>query len=441
VREQHIAIAVVQPTRTSAPGKTAWTIVLLLTTMLIGTALMAGIFGPLQEAARLSLKLSDFQISLIQGIGTGIPVAIFSIPIAWVIDHGHRQRLLLSLMGVCAVGTLWTGFADGFASLFMARMLCSLGALSGLAVVVSMAADLSPADRRGRVMLVLTLGVWVGAAAAFAVGGTLFSYFEHNPRDLFGTSSAWRQTHFVIGLAGALLIAPLLFVREPLRHEVEQTSSALRPALKALWAKRRFLTPLFIGQLGVVMADTAAGIWAAPVLIRNYHLQPGEFGAWLGGLILVSGVLGSVVGGYTADRGHRTGRRGGLFYGAIVAAVIGTPTALFCVMPTLPGFALLLGLLLFCGTIISLTSAIAVAVLVPNEERGLCMAVFGIIRSIIGLSVAPTLVTLGSSAMGGEHYLAPALAMVGIATGILSFVGYGFAAKNAPSSPTAIAAA
>jgi MFS family permease len=419
---------------TSAPIlRTVWTAIFILTLMMFGGALMRGAFGPLQEAARLELGLSDFQISLIQGIGTGAPVALFSIPIAWGIDHGNRRLLLIALLAICAAGTLWTALADGFSTLFMARVLSSLGATCCVAVVISLAADLSKADGRGRALISLALGAWSGAAAAFALGGGLYSYFLQHPLGMFGTMSAWRESHMVLGIVGALLSLCPFFISEPARHEVELANAPLRVALRVMWGKRAFLAPLFLGQIGVTIADTAATIWAAPVLIRNYNLEPGQFAAWMGGLILVTGIVGSVFGGLTADWGQRSGRRGGLLVGAVVATAIGIPAAIYPVMPTVTGFGVMFGMLILAGVTTGIVSSTAVAVLIPNEERGITIAVFGVINSFVGLSLAPTVVTLASSAMGGEQHLASALAGTGVITGILALVGYFFAARNAPT--------
>jgi predicted MFS family arabinose efflux permease len=76
---------------------TVWSAVLLLAAVLFAGGMIRTVFSPLQEAAKLDLKLSDFAISLVQGIATGAPVALVSIPLAWVIDHGRRVRLLIIL--------------------------------------------------------------------------------------------------------------------------------------------------------------------------------------------------------------------------------------------------------------------------------------------------------------------------------------------------------
>ena len=125
------------------------------------------------------------------------------------------------------------------------------------------------------------------------------------------------------------------------------------------------------------MADTAASIWATPVLIRQYHLQPAAFAGWVGGLILISGATGSVLAGFAADFGHKTGRRGGLLFSAVVATAVGIPAAFFPVMPTLAGFQFCFFFLLLTGTVCSVVASTSVTVLMPNEERGATMAAFG----------------------------------------------------------------
>jgi hypothetical protein len=91
-----------------------------------------------------------------------------------------------------------------------------------------------------------------------------------------------------------------------------------------------------------------------------------------------------------------------------------------------------MGVMAASGTAIGLVSSTCIAVLIPNEERGACMALYGVVRTVLGLSVAPSLVTFGSWAMGGEQYLAPALAVVGVLTGMLSLIAFLLAMRNAP---------
>jgi MFS family permease len=411
---------------------TAWGPIIVLSLTLLAGAAMRSVFGPLQEAAMLELQLTDFQMSLVQGLGTGIPGAIIGLLIAWIIDHGRRVRLLIALLSVCALGTIGMSFARDFGGLLLGRMSTGVSADCSAGVVISLASDYCIRQQRGRAMLTMGLGLLTGMALGFWLGGALLDSLPSTRMAWLAALSPWRKVHLVMGLGGALGLVPLLLLQEPERREVQQSAGALRPLLRSLWGKRAFLIPFFVAQLGVTLADTAATIWAAPVLIRNYHLQPQQFAGWMGGLLFIGGLAGSIFGGCSADWGQKSARRGALLAGAVVAAALSVPAALFPIMSTVGGFAVMMGVMTLSGTASGLVASTTVAVLIPNEERGTCMALYGVIRSVLGLSIAPTLVTFSSWAMGGEQHLAPALATVGVLTGTLSLAAYLLAMRNAP---------
>jgi MFS family permease len=152
----------------------------------------------------------------------------------------------------------------------------------------------------------------------------------------------------------------------------------------------------------------------------------------MGALVLVSGIGGTLLGGFAADWGQKSGRQGGLLLGALIAAALGVPAALFPVAPTVTWFAVAFGLLSLCGAITGLITSVALTVLIPNEVRGLCIGAFIAFAGLIGFGVAPSLVTAISSLLGGESHLGPALAIVGVATGALSVVGFLLAMRRAP---------
>ena len=418
--------------------KTAWRAVLMLSLVVMAAGVVRLAFSPLQEAAKAELNLSDYQISLIQGIAAALPMALIAIPLGWLTDHSKRTRLMMILGMIWTAGMVGTAFAQSFEQVFLARMLAGLGAMSIVPVAISVLADLSLPESRGRAMLFVSMGNTFGPALAFVGGGALVTAFAAG-LDLPGLSlTPWRETALVIGIASAVLLIPQMLVREPVRHEVENAGASLKAMARALWARRRFLLPLFVGQISVIMADAAAGVWAVPVLQRDLGQSVGEAAALLGGLLLLAGILGPVIGGFVADRGHKSSVRGGILIGAVVASAIGVPAALFPILTGVPAFGFVLFLLLMAGSMTGLITATAIAVLVPNEERGVCLGAFMILGALIGLGLSPMLVSLGSQALGGEAHLAPALAIVGVTTGLVLLAGFVLAIRNAPERPVAV---
>ena len=66
------------------------------------------------------------------------------------------------------------------------------------------------------------------------------------------------------------------------------------------------------------------------------------------------------------------------------------------------------------GTITGLITSVALTVLLPNELRGLSIGAFIAIAGLIGFGIAPSLVTMVSTLLGGEAMLREALAIVGV---------------------------
>jgi MFS family permease len=407
---------------------------LLLTglAMLVGFTMMQS-FGIMAESAKAELHLTDTALAVVQGVSAAIPMVLLSVPIGIWVDRWNRTIILLILAAGWTLGTFITAAAPNTEILFLGRLLTAIGTTGGLTTVLSLASDYCRPDQRGRALLIPNIAKAAGIAAGFAVAGLLLGKISasHWPA-LFGASS-WRSAQWFLGFGSALCILPLMLLREPERHEVEAGPSApLKVVLAELKARRRWIIPLFVGQTSVVMADAAAAIWVSPVLERSYGLQPGEFGGWLGALVLASGIVGSAIGGLVADAGQKSRMRGGLLVGSLVAAAIGVPSALFPLMPNVPLFAVAIGALMLAGNITGMGASVALTVWLPNELRGLGIGAFIAVAGLIGFGIAPTLVTLVSHLLGGEAQLAPALGIVGVAVSLISVGGFWLAIRNGP---------
>ncbi|MFN4041908.1 MAG: MFS transporter [Brevundimonas sp.] len=422
----------VDAVRVRAAPSVGWTILLLAVAVASGSTIQSA-FSPFAEITKADMGLSDLQLSYLQGLAIAVPAILVSIPLGWLVDHKTRRWLLVGMSLVWTAGQLMTVWADDFNTMMAARMVASLGGTCVLPIVISMAADLCRPETRGRSLLLLSIGKYVGTALAFGAGGALFGWLAARPEPLFEGLSAWRQAHLLVALASAGLTALFLIIREPERREVALKSASLGQSAAALWSRRAFLIPLFIGQISVIMADNAALTWTAPVLSRQFGLSPEDFAGWVGGLVLAAGVAGSVIGGIAADAGHRWRPGKGLLLGAVVASLIALPCAVFPLAPTVPMFALLLGVLLLAGTATGLLTATAIAVLVPNEFRGLCLGAFIVFGVLFGFGIAPTLVTVGSQILGGESQLGLSLAVVGLASGAIAVLAFVLAMMRAPS--------
>ncbi|TWB60559.1 MFS transporter [Nitrospirillum viridazoti] len=401
--------------------------------MVLALAMLAGmvartLLSPVQELAKADMGLSDNQMGLIQGMALALPVAVLAVPIGRLVDRTRRVTLLLALSALWISGTVLSGLAWDFASLFVGRMLVGLGAAGAVPAILSLTADLSTPERRGRAVMVMVIGQAAGMAAAFAGGGALVGTLAPVAGLPLGLT-AWRATMLLVALMMLAPTALLVWQAEPARQEGTtdarpEVPPRLGPALAELWRLRRLVAPLMAGMITVNMGDAAATVWAVPVLTRSFGLQPADFGGWMGVLLGLSGAGGTVLGGLVADWGHKRNAKGGILWGALGGAALSVPAALFALAPGVPLFALLLALLMVAGAIVAVGVASAITLLVPNHLRGLCLGLMSALGVFISLGLAPSIVSLLAQAFGGEEHLPLALALEGAVAslvGVLTF--------------------
>lgn len=416
----------------SAFRKTKWSVIWLLTLTLFSALTVGGLMAPIQEAVKADLNITDTQLGLMAGLASAVPIALLSVPLAWMVDHGTRTRLLVILASLWAIGTIGTAFVSDFTSLFLVRLVAGIGGSCAFPVLISILADVCMPDRRGRSMLLVSIGAWAGAAAAFAIGGGLYGYLEAHPAFGVANMPAWRETHLIVGIVAAFLVLPLFLIKEPPRYEVETTSTDIREVVRAFWRRRNFLAPLFLGQLTGGIAEGAAAMWLGSLMGRQFGMGPGQSGPLIGMIILGAGILGSIIGGFTADAGNKLKIRGGILLPALIATALTVPAGAYSIMPSVAGFAWTLFALLVGGTVVNLVSSAAIAVLIPNEERAMCLAGQKIASTVFGALLMITLIPWMTTAFKGPGGLALAVAIVGVGTGVLSTIGFWLAMINAP---------
>ncbi|WP_296945011.1 MFS transporter [uncultured Massilia sp.] len=423
------------PVRNAAIG-------LVMLALFTGTAARY-VLSPIQELVKADLGLGDNQVALLQGLALALPTALISLPMGRLVDRTRRNRLLAWLALLCAAGSVLGALAQDFAGAFVARMMIGAAVAAGQPAALSLVADLTEPAVRGRMVTLISLGQVAGSTVAYALAGVLLAWL---PAALpaggaLAALAPWRLVLLAFAAAVLASSVALLFLREPARREAgAQDGTALRAALRALWGYRHFLLPLAGGMVTIGMADAAAAIWAVPILTRNFHQAPADFGAWMGMLNLVSGIVGAVLGGVTADLGQRRRGHGGALAGAVAGAALSIPAALFAVAPGVGGFAILLALLLTAGACANIAATSAVMVVLPNRLRGTCLSLLVAGIALVAFGIAPLLVSLGARALARDADLTVPLACVGVVTSILATVAFARAMRAAghaiPSEPT-----
>ena len=126
-------------------------------------AVFATLKGPL-------FALSDSQVGLMNSAFIWL-YALVGLPLGRMADTWSRKKLLASGMLVWSALTAASGMCTSFAQLFVVRLGVGLGEASCAPAASSLIGDMFPAHKRSNALSVFMLGLPIGIALSFLVGG------------------------------------------------------------------------------------------------------------------------------------------------------------------------------------------------------------------------------------------------------------------------------
>jgi MFS family permease len=222
--------------------------------------------------------------------------AVAALPFGYWADRGVRRTVVGVGVGIWSIATLFTGFARNFFQLFLSRAVLGIGEASYYPAGTSLLSDYFPKDQRGRVMSIWGVGSTIGIAVGFAGGGYI--------ADKFG----WRDAFFFAAIPGILFALLAFGLREPLRGSVEGRGPALRQTRDA--NLRTFLNLIRIPTLrATILSQTALyfvlasnAFWLPTLLVRRFDLSVSQAGLFAGIVLVLGGLIGTLAGGWIADR-------------------------------------------------------------------------------------------------------------------------------------------
>lgn len=359
------------------------------------------ILSLLVEPLEHDLRLSDTQISLLQGVSFALFMAAAGLPIGRLVDTGRRTAILAT--GVLAWGA--TTLGCGFASSFWQLMLLRMGVGAGEAVLTpsahSIIADAAPENRLGLALGVFGIGSYIGLGLAFILGAGVLAGVSHlGPVHLqgFGVFKIWQLVFLAVGAPALPMALWALSLPEPARPaSASGTDHSIKAGARyfAGHAASVGLVNLTGGFISV--AAYAGSAWYPSFLIRDFHWPAPAAGLGFGLSVMVCGAVGVIGGGLLGDfvqsRGYASGRLMAMGVMAACAApfacaapLMGTPvTSLLLNVPALLFMSMGLGLLP------SVQQAIA-----PSHLRGSVSALGTLTVNLIGLGLGPTLTALAT---------------------------------------------
>jgi MFS family permease len=252
----------------------AWWVVtviaLALTLSLMDRMIIALMIQPIKH----DLRLTDTQISLLQGLAFAILHVIAGLPLGRLADRWNRRTLAGISVLAWSVMTAACGQANSFSQLFAARLGVGVGEAGLSPAAVSLISDYFPPHKRTRRLAFLSIGTTAGAGLAMMFGGAIVHTVgaTGNVRiPLLGVLRGWQAVFMSLGVFGTLFCGTLFALREPVRRERTAANAAsVAQVFLFLWTRKRFFIAQFLGPSFSVLTLIAFHSWAPTLFIRRF---------------------------------------------------------------------------------------------------------------------------------------------------------------------------
>jgi MFS family permease len=337
--------------------------------------------GVVVEPIRKEFHLTDTQIGALSTYMT-ILYAFVGLPLGRIADSWSRKKLLAIGVLVWSILTAAGGFVTTYAMLMISRLGVGVGEAVCAPTGTSWIGDVVPAAKRGRALSFFMLGVPVGIALSFAVGGPVAQAF------------GWRRALMLAAGPAILLIPALLALKEPKRGAAEARpfTGEERPSA---WSLLKIPTFWWIIASGAMVNFNlyVIGTFLPAFLTRFHGLTVGQAGIWAGIGHGVSGVAGGITAGFIGDWAIHRWKNGRMLV-ASFAALLAAPASFLGILApagsVLPAILLLMfwyGLMnMYYGNVYS-----ALQDIVSPSLRGTAMAGYFMAMYLLGASFGPIL--------------------------------------------------
>jgi MFS transporter, Spinster family, sphingosine-1-phosphate transporter len=256
--------------------------------------------------------------------------AIAVLPLGIWADRGIRKNIVALCVGIWSVATVLAGLTFNFLQLFSVRSVLGIGEAGYAPASLSLLGDFFSKEKRGRVLAYWSAGTLLGAAIGFSLGGLV--------ADAFG----WRYAFFIVGIPG--LIAAFLAWRmlEPKRgvfedvegseHEADsvQAHGNIGKDFIGTLKKLRHIPTYWTLVAALVFSFFTIGgtsFWLPSYFVSSFHLSVSRAGLISGAVLVGSGLIGTVIGGWLADLVQRRRPEGRLLVAAF-GFLVGAPLVL-----------------------------------------------------------------------------------------------------------------
>ncbi len=410
----------------------AWYMVILLLVIYTFSFIDRQILSLLGPAIKADFGISDTEFGLLVGFAFAFFYTLIGLFCARIADSRSRVGLIAVGLFLWSLATAASSLAKNFVQLFVLRMGVGVGEATLGPAANSIIADSFPKRKLATALSVYSMGIPVGSALAFIIGGAIIPIADSMP-DVsfwsFSVETGWKKALLLVGLPGILLTLLVLTLKEPPRHGQIGDAKAIPLSEVFSFFMSRFKA-YFSVCFGVSM-NAAFGFGSVVFLaffFGRYHgLSGAEVGTTFGAISIVTGPLGLLFGGYLADKWFREGKKDAHIRALMMAPIgFAIPAVTIAFVDNTAVAWVLLGISNFFVNSPSGVAYASLQIITPNQMRGQIISIYIMSTSLIGYGGGPFAIGLMSDYLyDGADALRWAyltIALVTIPMGILTFV-------------------
>jgi MFS family permease len=351
---------------------------------------------------------------------------IFVFPTSLLIDRWSRKNAIGVMAVLWSIAAAASAFTRNFTQLFITRTAIGVGEAGYAPGGTAMISGLFPEKRRS-----IFLGIWmasvpVGAAAGVMLGG------------LIATQFGWRHAFGVLAVPGLLLGLMFFFVKDYKTVKLEKTQQDADKAPATVKMKTRDIVKEFTSKpsliltylafAGNVFATVALLTWM-PTFFQRVGGMSVTASTFNSGLIMLTALIGTPLGGYIADRWYRKRKDARLLFCAISTCVT---AVFFFVAFQLPPGPMQMAMLVLVGVTIAMYNPGGAAVtqdVVHPGLRAISYSICVVVQHILGSTLGPIFVGAVSDAYNIQLALS-VLPIFILASGIMFFIASRYYEKD-----------
>ena len=216
----------------------------------------------------------------------------------WLGDRFSRKPLIIAGAVLWSIATLATAWVHDYTTLYIRHAVVGIGEATFGIFAPAVLADFYEERERNRILSYFYIAIPVGAALGFVAAGQM------------GPHWGWRTPFFVCAIPGLIIAALYAFIgREPERGASDHLkATADRATVAGLFRNPAFLTGTF-GLATLTFAMGGISAWMPEFLRRTAGLSVAGSSQVVGAATVIDGILGTLIGGWIAQRWLRTNHR------------------------------------------------------------------------------------------------------------------------------------